>query len=141
MLNKTLLLLAALILPVFAAAPEPRFQVKVNGEALRLHDFHGGAIGQFDLVKASEIEIRAAFDIRWVDVRPRSAGAAPIISPGHGSVRLRVNRPVPLTVEFNGDWKRNSTYSLTRRRKTRPSQACPGSGTLARGSTSPDSLS
>lgn len=89
-----------------AAQPEPLFQVTVDGRALRLHDFHGGSFGQFDLARPSEVVIRTGFDVRWVDVRPRSAGVVPVIGADHSTVRLQVKSPVPLTVEFNGDWKR-----------------------------------
>ena len=102
-----LISLGLLFFQAAAPAPEPLLSVSVNGSAIRLHRFHGGFVGQFDIVRASEVEIRTAFDVRWVDVRPKSAGVVPIISPDHNSVRLRVGTPVPLTVEFNGDWKRN----------------------------------
>ena len=98
--------LLSILLFFFAQAPEPLFQVRVNGGAIQLYNFHGGAFGLFEVARPAEVEIRAGFDVRWVDVRPKSAGVVPIIGPDHGSVRLQVKNPVPLTVEFNGDWKR-----------------------------------
>jgi hypothetical protein len=90
-----------------APAPEPLLRVNVNGTPVRLYPFHGGYFGQFELAKPAEVVVQAGFDVRWVDVRPMSFGVIPQISPDHSSVRLRVPRPMPLTLEFNGDWRRN----------------------------------
>lgn len=77
----------------FAQAPEPLFQVRANGGPIQLHNFHGGVFGSFELARPTEVEIRAGFDVRWVDVRPRSAGVVPIIAPDHSSIRLQVRTP------------------------------------------------
>ena len=98
--------LLSILLFFFAQAPEPLFQVRVNGGAIQLYNFHGGSFGLFEVARPAEVEILAGFDVRWVDVRPRSAGVVPVIGADHSSVRLQVKNPVPLTVEFNGDWKR-----------------------------------
>jgi hypothetical protein len=82
------------------------FQVTAGGQAVTLHEFGGGAFGLFEFAKPVEVEIRAAFAIRWADIRPLSAGITPIISPDHSSLRFRLDRVVPLTVEFNGEIKR-----------------------------------
>jgi hypothetical protein len=87
-------------------APQARFEVAVGGAPLQLHDFPRGVFGIFEVARPVDIEIKANFDIRWVDVRPRSADITPAIAPDHSSVRFRVAKPVPLTVEFNGEWKR-----------------------------------
>jgi hypothetical protein len=90
-----------------APAPAPPiFEITAGGKAVELHDFPGGVFGQVEVARPTDIEVRARFDIRWVDIRPRSAGIVPVIAPGHGSLRFRLNGPVPLTIEFNGDWKR-----------------------------------
>ena len=105
-----LLILPLLINFVFfqtaAAQQAPLVQVTVDGQPLRLHNFHGGYFGQFDLARPAEVVIRADFDVRWVDVRPKSAGVVPVIGADHSTVRLQVKSPIPLTVEFNGDWRR-----------------------------------
>ena len=103
-----LLLLSVLLFQaaVPAQAPQSLFEVKVNGAAIQLYNFHGGSFGLFEVARPAEVEILTGFDVRWVDVRPKSAGVVPIIGPNHDSVRLQVKNPVPLTVEFNGDWKR-----------------------------------
>ena len=89
-----------------AQAPEPMFQVTAGGSAVALHDFPGGVFGQFELTRPVSVEVRAAFDIRWVDIRPKSAGIAPAIAPDHASFRFQMDKPAPLTIEFNGDWRR-----------------------------------
>jgi polygalacturonase len=52
------------------------------------------------------VEVTAGFDVRWVDVRPRSAGVRAEIGPDHSTVRFRLKDRTPLTVEFNCDIKR-----------------------------------
>jgi hypothetical protein len=59
-----------------------------------------------EVTRPVAVEVRAAFDIRWVDIRPKSAGITPVIAPDHSSFRFQLDKPEPLTIEFNGDWKR-----------------------------------
>jgi hypothetical protein len=88
------------------AAPPSEFEAWLNGRPLELHDFPQGAFGLFEAAGAADLEIRTGFDVRWVDVRPRSAGVAPAIGNDHHAVRFRAAGAVPLTVEFNGDLSR-----------------------------------
>ena len=87
-------------------APEPMFQITAGGSALELHDFPGGVFAQLEVARPLTVEVRANFDIRWVDIRPKSAGIVPAIAPDHASFRFPLGKPAPLTIEFNGDWKR-----------------------------------
>lgn len=88
-----------------APAP-PLFEITAGGKTVELHDFPGGVFGEVEIARPTEVEVRARFDIRWVDIRPKSAGIKPAIASDHASFRFRMDRPVPLTIEFNGDWKR-----------------------------------
>ncbi len=97
--------LLGIVASCFAApySPPPEFTVSVNGRPLELHEFPQGAFGLFEVAKAAEVEINAGFDVRWVDVRPRSSRVIPSIGSDHRRVRLTMTGAVPLTVEFNGD--------------------------------------
>lgn len=97
-------LLPALFL--LQSAQMPEFTVHVNGAPIALHEFAGGAFGHAALDKPADVEIRTAFDVRWADVRPRSLGVQPSIDDTHSVVRFRLARPAPITVEFNGEWKK-----------------------------------
>lgn len=100
-------LIPSLLVSFLLQAPQPPlFEITAGGKAVELRDFPGGVFGQVEIARPVEIEVRARFDIRWVDIRPRSAGIAPAIAPDHGSFRFHLNRPLPLTMEFNGDWRR-----------------------------------
>jgi hypothetical protein len=104
-------MVGALIQSLFLAfmmyqAPDPMFRVTAGGSAVELHDFPGGVFGQVEITRPITVEVRAAFDIRWVDIRPKSAGITPVIAADHSSFRFQLSRPVPLTLEFNGDWRR-----------------------------------
>jgi hypothetical protein len=79
------------------------YEVRVNGQALALHDFPQGSFGLFELGRPADVEIRAHFDARWVVVRPLSYGIKAQVGPDHRTVHLRMRKPQDLTVEFNGD--------------------------------------
>lgn len=102
------LFLALFAIPVSLCAQPaaPLFTVTVDGKAMELHEFLQGAFAQFELSKPVEVEIRAGFDVRWVEIRPKSAGIVPVMGRDHASVKFRIQRPAPLTVEFNSDIKK-----------------------------------
>ncbi len=83
--------------------PGPLYLASVDGHAIALHDFAGGSFGLFEVAQPVEVEVRAGFDVHWVDIRPKSAGIVPVIASNHRSVRFRMTSAVPATVEFNGD--------------------------------------
>jgi hypothetical protein len=93
-----------MLLPLVAAAPaqQPSCQVTVTGQALALHPFTQGAFGLFELAQPAEIVVHTDFDVRWVDVRPKSAGVAAIIGPDHHTVSFRLGclgRPIRTLAE------------------------------------------
>lgn len=107
---------AFLLTPVLAAPQQrsmdatpagqpPLFAAAVNGRPLELHEFEQGSFGLFELGAPAEVEIRPDFDVRWVDIRPKSAGITPVIGADHRSVRFQLKNPSPVTVEFNDDLK------------------------------------
>ena len=83
--------------------PASDFQAMVNGQPLELHEFTQGVFGLFEVTRPVDIEIRLGFDVRWVNVRPKSAKIDAAIGTDHRSVRFRMTGTVPLTVEFNDD--------------------------------------
>jgi hypothetical protein len=106
-MTHSLNLLALLFLQ--AALPfqqtDPFVTAKVNGRPLPLTAFKQGDFAQFELARPMEIELRAGFDVRWVEVRPKSAGIVPVIGADHATVRFTIKNPAPVTVEFNDDLK------------------------------------
>jgi hypothetical protein len=103
----TIALLLAALLQLAAVAqaqqPAPSCQVTIDGHAVALHDFRQGAFGLFELTQPAEIVVRTDFDVRWVDIRPKSSGVAAVIGPDHHTVRFRLGSALPVTVEFNRD--------------------------------------
>ena len=103
----TIALLLAALLQLAAVAqaqqPAPSCQVTVAGQALALHPFAQGAFGLFELAQPAEIVVHTDFDVRWVDIRPKSSGIAAVIGPDHHTVRFRLGSALPVTVEFNCD--------------------------------------
>jgi hypothetical protein len=113
------------LLPAFLllqSTPAPDFAVRANGKPVPLHEFGGGAFGHVEIDKPVDVEIRTAFDVRWADVRPRSLGIQPSIGETHDVVRFRLSRPAPVTVEFNGEWKKVLHLFADAPEKNPPSQ-------------------
>jgi hypothetical protein len=78
----------------------------VQERGIELHDFPQGAFGIFEVTRPAMVEIQTNFDVRWVTVRPKSAGVVPVIGGDHHGVRFQVRDATPLTVEFNDDLSR-----------------------------------
>lgn len=57
----------------------------------------------FDMNDPVEIKIKANRDIKWVDVRPRSADIHPLFRDS--TITFRINKPVQLSIELNGSIK------------------------------------
>lgn len=85
------------------SAPLPAFTATLDGRPLELHGFNGGSFAIFEEVGKSEVVIHAGFDVRWVTVRPLSAGIVGQIGPDHRYIRVAIRNATPLTVEFNDD--------------------------------------
>ena len=86
-----------------AIVQPPLFSASVSGRAIELHEFEQGSFGMFELTSPAEVEIRPDFDVRWVDIRPKSRAIKPIVGADHKSVRFEMNEPGAVTVEFNDD--------------------------------------
>ena len=95
--------LAAFIPHARAQASDPTFQVTIDQRPVELHGFLQGDFGLFEQRGPVDVEIRASFNVRWVDVRPRSSGITPLIGSDHRTVRFHLPGPLPVTVEFNDD--------------------------------------
>ena len=103
---RLLALAAGALLGLVQLASALEFQVVLDGRPLELHGFEEGAFGIYEMAKPIAVEIRTDFDVRWVVVRPLSAGIAATIAPDHHGVSFQAARGTPLTVEFNDDLKR-----------------------------------
>jgi hypothetical protein len=104
----------------------PDFRATLDGQPLELHDFTQGAFGLFEVAGARDVAIGTPFDVRWVDVRPRSAGITASIDPDHHGVRFRMRAAVPLTIEFNDDIKRVVHLFGYLPEKAAPAEGSPG---------------
>jgi hypothetical protein len=85
-------------------------RLAVDGKPVPLYEFPAGAFAIFEVAKPVKVELRAEFYVRWVDIRPLSAGITAKISADHSTVQFEMKRSVPLTIEFNGDWKKNVVH-------------------------------
>jgi hypothetical protein len=81
--------------------PSAEYTVTVNGkEAFMYASPVPAAYCSFDMRGPVEIVIKAARDIKWVDVRPATAGIKPVFKDS--IIKLRLTKPVQLSIELNG---------------------------------------
>jgi len=82
------------------------FQVLVNGKKMPVAHVKAFAFSSFDLQGESEIEIRSAHDIRWVDIRPKNENIQ--FDYTNHKIKFTLDQPGKWSIELNGE----STYPL-----------------------------
>jgi hypothetical protein len=84
--------------------PSAEYKVSVNGrDAFVYQSPIPAAYCSFDIEKPSEIVIKVNRDVKWVDIRPLSAGIKPVFKDS--TIRIQLNKPQKLSVEINGSIK------------------------------------
>jgi hypothetical protein len=77
------------------------YEVYVNGESLFVYDSPVPAsYAGFDLNGIAEIVIKTNRDLKWVNIRPISAGIVPVFKDS--TIRFRMVKPCQLSIELNG---------------------------------------
>jgi hypothetical protein len=93
------------IVPLSQASfsPSPEFHVMVNGKNVLVYSSPlPAAFCIFDMEKPVDIFIKSLTrDVKWVDVRPLSAGIKPLIS-SDSSITFRINKTGQYSIELNG---------------------------------------
>ncbi|HLL43381.1 MAG TPA: hypothetical protein VK369_09595, partial [Segetibacter sp.] len=81
--------------------PSQDYEVTVNGKKAFVYASPvPAAYCSFDMSGPVDITIKANRDIKWVDVRPRSAGIQPDFKDS--TIKLHLTKPVKLSIELNG---------------------------------------
>jgi hypothetical protein len=84
--------------------PSDEYQVRLNGKAAFVYDSPiPAAYCSFDIKDGVDVVIKVNRDVKWVDVRPLSAGITPVFNDS--TIRLRINKPQQLSIEINGSIK------------------------------------
>lgn len=79
----------------------PAYEVYVNGKPLFVYDSPVPAsYAGFDLNGVAEIVIKTNRDLKWVHIRPISAGITPVFKDS--TIRFRIAQPCQLSIELNG---------------------------------------
>ena len=82
-------------------APSEAYQVKVNGKSAFVYASPvPAAYCAFEMSGPVEIVLKANRDVKWVDVRPLSAGIKPTFKDS--LITIRLDKPVQLSIELNG---------------------------------------
>lgn len=87
--------------------PSPDFNVKVDGKNVLVYSSPiPAAFCSFVMTKPVEITIRSLNrDIKWVDVRPKSAGIKPLFQNSDSIITLRITKTGQYSIELNGSIK------------------------------------
>ncbi|MCY7422712.1 MAG: hypothetical protein LH478_13335 [Chitinophagaceae bacterium] len=81
--------------------PSADYEVFVNGKKVFVYASPvPAAFCSFDMSGPVEVTIKASRDLKWVDVRPRTAGIQPIFRDS--TITFRLSKPVQLSIELNG---------------------------------------
>jgi len=93
--------------PVLSPAgvkPSDAYRVFVNGKEIFVYDSPvPAAYCSFDLTAPANVTIKAARDLKWVDVRPLSAAIK--YSFKDSTITFTLNKPQQLSIELNGSIK------------------------------------
>lgn len=80
------------------------FSMTVNGTPVFVHDNAVSAMAKFSFSGSITIEITSTHDLRWVDIRPRSAAITAVITPS--KITFRLTKPGHFSIERNGEHSR-----------------------------------
>ncbi len=81
--------------------PSAEYSVQVNGQDAFVYSSPvPAAYCSFDMSGPVEVIIKANRDIKWVDVRPLSAGIKPVFKDS--TITLTLSKPGQLSIELNG---------------------------------------
>ncbi len=91
--------------------PSIHYMLKAGGKDVMVYDAPFASYAVFDFTGTVEVEIRADRDIKWVDVRPHSAGLKPVFKDS--TIHLTLTRPCNLSIELDGDYLNFPLYLFT----------------------------
>ncbi len=102
-------------------AASPDYEVKINGQPAFVYASPAqAAYCSFDMNSPVEITIKANRDIKWVDVRPLSAGIKPKFKDS--TITIRLLKPAQLSIELNGSIKMPLFLFANAPEKNKPSK-------------------
>ena len=81
--------------------PSQAFKVQINNKEIPVYDVPVAAVAQFNFEEASQVTVKANYDVKWADVRPLSLGIKP--SFDSNEVRFTIDKPCKMSVELNRD--------------------------------------
>jgi len=104
--------------------PSAEYSVKVDGrDAFVYASPVPAAYCSFDMSGPVEVIIKANRDIKWVDVRPLSAGVKPIFKDS--TITLSLSKPGQLSIELNGSIRMPLFVFANAPEKNKPSKGDP----------------
>ena len=104
--------------------PSAEYQVTINGkDAFVYASPVPAAYCSFDMSGSVEISIKANRDIKWVDVRPLSAGIK--VNCKDSTITFKLTRPSQLSIELNGSIKMPLFIFANAPEKDKPSKTDP----------------
>ena len=102
----------------------PDYKVFVNGKEVFVYASPvPAAYCSFELHGNVQVTIKASRDIKWVDVRPYSAGVKPVFKDS--TITFSLSKPLQLSVELNGTLKTPLFLFANPPEKNKPSKETP----------------
>ena len=87
-----------------SARQAPDFSMTVNGQPVFVYDNAVSAMAKFSFSGSATIEITSSHDLRWVDIRPKSAAIPLTVTPN--KITFRLEKPGHFSLERNGEHSR-----------------------------------
>jgi len=82
--------------------PSAYFQVEVNNKSVFVYDSPIASYAMFDFEGTAEITIKAARDVKWVDIRPKSLEIKAEFQDS--LIHFTLTKPCKLSIELNGEF-------------------------------------
>ncbi len=80
------------------------FSVRVNGQDVFVYDNAVSALAQFSFEGSAVVEITSTHHLRWVDIRPKKAAIAVVVTPT--KITFTLTKPGQFSIERNGEHSR-----------------------------------
>lgn len=82
------------------AEPAPDFQLFVNDREVFVYDNPVAAYAYFDMEGETEVVVKPAVDVKWVDIRPLRINIRP--EWNNNIIKFKIKHPCNISVELNG---------------------------------------
>jgi hypothetical protein len=88
--------------------PSSYYMVQANGENVFVYDSPSASYSMFDFEGTVEVKIKAARDVKWVDIRPKTLGIKTEFKDS--IINFTITQPCKLSIELNGEFSNRPLF-------------------------------